>query len=48
MIQNNPNQQQEEKSLQKYARNLVDEAKAGKLDAVCCRSSREGQRITLS
>ena len=33
MIQN-PNQQQEEKSLQKYARNLVDEAKAGKLDPV--------------
>ena len=34
MIQNNPNQQQEEKSLQKYARNLVDEARAGKLDPV--------------
>ena len=34
MIQNNPNQQTEEKSLQKYARNLVDEAKAGKLDPV--------------
>ena len=33
MIQNNPNQQ-EEKSLQKYARNLVDEARAGKLDPV--------------
>ena len=33
MIQN-PNQQQEEKSLQKYARNLVDEARAGKLDPV--------------
>ena len=33
MIQNN-NQQQEEKSLQKYARNLVDEARAGKLDPV--------------
>ena len=34
MIQNNPNQQNEEKSLQKYARNLVDEARAGKLDPV--------------
>ena len=34
MIQNNPNQQTEEKSLQKYARNLVDEARAGKLDPV--------------
>ena len=34
MIQNNQNQQQEEKSLQKYARNLVDEARAGKLDPV--------------
>ncbi|MBP5392690.1 MAG: AAA family ATPase [Bacteroidaceae bacterium] len=34
MIQNNPNQQPEEKSLQKYARNLVDEARAGKLDPV--------------
>jgi len=33
MIQNNQNQQ-EEKSLQKYARNLVDEARAGKLDPV--------------
>ena len=33
MIQN-PNQQQEDKSLQKYARNLVDEARAGKLDPV--------------
>ena len=33
MIQN-PNQQPEEKSLQKYARNLVDEARAGKLDPV--------------
>ena len=33
MIQNN-NQQQEEQSLQKYARNLVDEARAGKLDPV--------------
>ena len=33
MIQN-PNHQQEEKSLQKYARNLVDEARAGKLDPV--------------
>ena len=33
MIQN-PNQQTEEKSLQKYARNLVDEARAGKLDPV--------------
>ena len=28
------NQQSEEKSLQKYARNLVDEARAGKLDPV--------------
>ena len=34
MIQNNQNQQTEEKSLQKYARNLVDEARAGKLDPV--------------
>ena len=34
MIQNNPNQQTEEKSLHKYARNLLDEAKAGKLDPV--------------
>ncbi len=34
MIQTNPNQQSEEKILQKYARNLVDEAKAGKLDPV--------------
>ena len=34
MIQNNPNQQNDEKSLQKYARNLVDEARAGKLDPV--------------
>ena len=34
MIQNNQNQQNEEKSLQKYARNLVDEARAGKLDPV--------------
>ncbi len=33
MIQKNQNQQ-EEKSLQKYARNLVDEARAGKLDPV--------------
>ncbi len=33
MIQNSQNQQ-EEKSLQKYARNLVDEARAGKLDPV--------------
>ena len=33
MIQNTQNQQ-EEKSLQKYARNLVDEARAGKLDPV--------------
>ncbi len=33
MIQNQ-NQQTEEKSLQKYARNLVDEARAGKLDPV--------------
>ena len=33
LIQNNQNQQ-EEKSLQKYARNLVDEARAGKLDPV--------------
>ena len=33
MIQNNQNQQ-EEKSLQKYARNLVDKARAGKLDPV--------------
>ena len=31
---NNQNQQGEEKSLQKYARNLVDEARAGKLDPV--------------
>ena len=31
---NNYNQQTEEKSLQKYARNLVDEARAGKLDPV--------------
>ena len=34
MIQNNQHQQTEEKSLQKYARNLVDEARAGKLDPV--------------
>ena len=34
MIQNTQNQQNEEKSLQKYARNLVDEARAGKLDPV--------------
>ena len=34
MIQNNQNQQTEEMSLQKYARNLVDEARAGKLDPV--------------
>ena len=35
MNYNNPqNQQGEEKSLQKYARNLVDEARAGKLDPV--------------
>ena len=34
MIQNNQNQQTGEKSLQKYARNLVDEARAGKLDPV--------------
>jgi ATP-dependent Clp protease ATP-binding subunit ClpB len=34
MIQNTQNQQGEEKSLQKYARNLVDEARAGKLDPV--------------
>ena len=34
MIQNMQNQQSEEKSLQKYARNLVDEARAGKLDPV--------------
>ncbi len=34
MIQNNQNQLTEEKSLQKYARNLVDEARAGKLDPV--------------
>ena len=34
MIQNNQNQQNGEKSLQKYARNLVDEARAGKLDPV--------------
>ena len=34
MIQNTQNQQTEEKSLQKYARNLVDEARAGKLDPV--------------
>ena len=33
MTQNTQNQQ-EEKSLQKYARNLVDEARAGKLDPV--------------
>ena len=34
MNYNNQNQQGEEKSLQKYARNLVDEARAGKLDPV--------------
>ena len=34
MMQNNQNHQTEEKSLQKYARNLVDEARAGKLDPV--------------
>ena len=34
MIQNMQNQQSDEKSLQKYARNLVDEARAGKLDPV--------------
>ncbi len=34
MNYNNTQNQQEEKSLQKYARNLVDEARAGKLDPV--------------
>ena len=34
MTQNYPNQQTEEKSLPKYARNLVEEARAGKLDPV--------------
>ena len=34
MNYNNNQNQQEEKSLQKYARNLVDEARAGKLDPV--------------
>ena len=33
-MKQNTNQQTEEKSLQKYARNLVDEARAGKLDPV--------------
>ncbi|MBO5888111.1 MAG: AAA family ATPase [Bacteroidaceae bacterium] len=33
-MKQNTNQQNEEKSLQKYARNLVDEARAGKLDPV--------------
>ena len=33
-MKHNTNQQTEEKSLQKYARNLVDEARAGKLDPV--------------